>query len=173
MGADIVAAAGHKWLLGTWGAGFLYVSDDVIDTLNSRTIGYRGVVTPTNEAYEFKPGARRFEIGTTNPAPYVALQTDIETLDEIGFGTVESRIQQLITRLIDGIRDDRILSPMSPESGLITINVDDPTTTVERLKESNIVIRSLSDLDAIRASVNVFNTEENIETLLAELKNTW
>jgi selenocysteine lyase/cysteine desulfurase len=172
-GADIVAAAGHKWLLGTWGAGFLYVSDDVIDILNPRTIGYRGVVTPTDETYEFEPGARRFEIGTTNPAPYVALQTAIETLDEIGLDTVESRIQQLTTRLVNGVPDDRLLSPTSPESGLVTIDVDDPATTVDRLKEANIVIRSLPVPDAIRASIHVFNTKKDIEMLLAELENTW
>ena len=171
-GADIVAAAGHKWLLGTWGAGFLYVSDDVIDTLNPRTIGYRGVITPTDETYEFEPGAQRFEIGTTNPAPYVALQTAIETLDEIGLGTAESRIQQLTTRLVNGVPDDRLLSPTSPESGLVTIDVDDPSTTVDHLKEANIIVRSLPDPDAIRASVHVFNTQEDIETLLVELKNT-
>lgn len=49
----------------------------------------RGVVAAAEtfvEHHEFEPGARRFEIGTTNPAPYVALQTAIETLDEIGLG---------------------------------------------------------------------------------------
>lgn len=171
-GADIVAAAGHKWLLGTWGVGFLYVSDGVIDILNPRTIGYRGVVTPIDETYEFKPGARRFEIGTTNPAPYIALQTTIETLDKIGLGAVESRIHRLTTRLIDGIPNDRLLSPASPESSLVTIDIDDSAAAVERLKEANIVVRSLADPDAIRASVHVFNIEDHIETLLAELENT-
>jgi cysteine desulfurase/selenocysteine lyase len=147
------------------------VSDDVIDTLEPRTIGYRGVVTPTDETYEFEPSARRFEIGTTNPAPYVALQTAIETLDEIGLDTVESRIQQLTTRLVNGVPDDRLFSSTSPASGLVTIDVDDPATAVDRFKETNIIIRSLPDPDAIRASLHVFNTQEDIETLLEELSN--
>ncbi len=170
-GADVVAAAGHKWLLGNWGAGFLYVSDEVIETLNPRIIGYRSVVDPTEETYEFEPGARRFEIGTVNPAPYVALQTAIETLEEIGLDAIESRIQRLATHLADGVPDDRLLSPSDPESGLVTIDVDDPATTVDRLKAAGIVVRSLPDPDAIRASVHVFNTEDDIETLLAALED--
>jgi selenocysteine lyase/cysteine desulfurase len=65
------------------------------------------------------------------------------------------------------------LSPTSPESGLVTIDVDDPAKAVDRLKEANIIIRSLPDPDAIRASLHVFNTQEDIETLLEELSNAW
>ena len=65
--------------------------------------------------------------------------------------------------------DADLEEPPEPE----TIDVDDPSTTVDHLKEANIVIRSLPDPDAIRASIHLFNTQEDIETLLTELKNTW
>jgi selenocysteine lyase/cysteine desulfurase len=38
-GADAVAAAGHKWLLGLWGAGFLYVEESAASTSWSGTAG--------------------------------------------------------------------------------------------------------------------------------------
>jgi selenocysteine lyase/cysteine desulfurase len=65
------------------------------------------------------------------------------------------------------------LSPTSPESGFVTIDVDDPSTTVDHLKEANIVTGSHPDPDAIRASIHGFNTQEDIETFLTELRNTW
>nr|WP_199722482.1 aminotransferase class V-fold PLP-dependent enzyme [Haloarcula sp. Atlit-47R] len=66
-GADAVAAAGHKWLLGLWGGGFLYVNGDVADSLHPRTVGYRSVETPTADPFEYAEGARRFEVGPANP----------------------------------------------------------------------------------------------------------
>lgn len=172
-GADIVAAAGHKWLLGTWGGGHLYVDADVAETLAPRVIGYRGVVTQSDDSYEFHSGAARFEVGTTNPAPYVALQTAIETLNELGIERVESRIRRLASRLVDGIPADRLLSPRPPESGLVTIDVNDPEATVSRLQEAGLVVRSLPEPNAIRASVHVFNTEDDVDALLKALENEW
>ncbi|MFB6104986.1 MAG: aminotransferase class V-fold PLP-dependent enzyme [Halobacteriaceae archaeon] len=172
-GADIVAAASHKWLLGHWGAGYLYVDNDVAETLSPRAIGYRGVVTPTDAEYEYKPGAHRLEIGTTNPAPYAATQAAIETLEAIGLPRIDAHIEDLATRLADGIPDERLLSPATPESGLVTIDVDDPTATVDRLKDDDIVIRELPDPDAVRASVHVFNTAGDIDRLLTALESEW
>ena len=168
-GADFVAAAGHKWLLGTWGGGFLYVRDEVVDQLDPRAIGYRGVVQPTAQPYEFEPGAARLEVGTTNPAAHVALQAAMETLDDVGLSTVERRIGRLADRLVDGIPDDRLLSPDTPESGLVTVAVDDPETTVDRLREAGIVVRSLPAPDAIRASVHAVNTSAEIDAFLDRL----
>ncbi len=37
-GADAVAAAGHKWLLGLWGGGFLYVDRTDVDSLLPSTV---------------------------------------------------------------------------------------------------------------------------------------
>lgn len=172
-GADAVAAAGHKWLLGTWGAGYLYVDPTFAEELHPRALGYRGVVTPTDEEYELKSGAARLEIGTTNPAPYVALQTAIETMSEIGIETVESRVHDLASSLSERIPDDQLLSPTTPESGLVTIDVADPEGTVERLKEQGIVIRPLPDPDAVRASLHVFNTERDVELLLDALEGEY
>jgi selenocysteine lyase/cysteine desulfurase len=172
-GADAVAAAGHKWLLGTWGAGYLYVDEAFAEELHPRALGYRGVVTPTDETYELKPGAPRLEVGTTNPAPYVALQTAIETMGELGFETIESRIHDLASTLSAAVPDDHLLSPATPESGLVTIDVADPEGTVERLQERGIVIRPLPDPDAVRASVHVFNTEQDVQLLLDALEDEY
>jgi len=172
-GADVVAAASHKWLLGHWGAGYLYVDADVAATLTPRAIGYRGVTTPTDAEYEFKPGAHRLEIGTTNPAPYAAAQAAIDTLETIGLDAIEARIERLATRLADGVPDTNLLSPESPETGLVTIDVPDPTATVDRLHEAGIVIREVPDPNAVRASVHVFNTEADIDRLITALEPEW
>lgn len=172
-GADIVAAAGHKWLLGLWGGGFLYVNNDVADTLAPRSVGYRSVETPTADVLEFKSGARRFEIGSANPAPHVALREAVDVIDEVGVNHIADRIQQLTRQLVENIPEDRLYSPSTPESGLVAIDVNDPETTVERLASDGIVVRSLHEPAAIRASIHAVNTTHDVDQLLDALRPEW
>jgi len=166
-GADFVACASHKWLLGPWGAGMLYVSEDVVTDLEPDHVGYLSV-TDSNGDYEFKPNAHRFEMGTTAPAPYVGLRAAIETIDAVGIGTIESHIQELTDRLKAGL-GDRLLGPEAYESGLVTFAVDDPEATVERLAEAGIQIRAIPSPEAVRASLHVFNTAGDVDALLDAL----
>ena len=172
-GADVVAAAGHKWLLGLWGGGFLYVDRDVAGGLEPRTVGYRSVETPTAAEPEFATGARRFEIGSANPAPHVALRESIRTISDIGLDRIENRVQALAGRLASGVPDERLLSPSAPESGLVTIDVDSPSETVERLRADGFVVRALPSPDAIRVSVHAVNTAAEIDALLDALAVDW
>jgi cysteine desulfurase/selenocysteine lyase len=165
--ADFVVGAGHKWLLGPWGAGFLSIKDSVEAELTPAQVGYRSVVDPTAQSPEFKSGAARFEVGTTNIGPYVGLQAAIETIESVGMDTIEDRIALLTNRLKDGL-GERCLSPPSYESGLVTFSADDSEELVERLKDDDIYVRALPfPDDAVRVSVHAYNTEEDIDALLA------
>jgi len=168
-GADAVAAAGHKWLLGLWGGGFLYVDREAARTLAPRTVGYRSVETPTADPFEYAAGARRFEVGSANPAPHVALAEAIATVSAMGVGRIEDRIHGLAARLTDAVPSERVLSPSTPESGLVTVDVDDPEATVDRLAGEGIVVRSLPEPSAVRASVHAVNTEREVDRLAAAL----
>ncbi|MFW5917923.1 MAG: aminotransferase class V-fold PLP-dependent enzyme [Haloferacaceae archaeon] len=172
-GADAVAAAGHKWLLGLWGGGFLYVDREVAETLAPRTVGYRSVEDAGADPYEFAAGARRFEVGSANPAPHVALREAIDAIEEVGVDRIADRIRELVAYLREGIPDARLHSPAIPESGLVTIDVDDPDRTVERLAAEGIVVRSLPEPDAIRASVHAVNAKRDLDRLLEALEPEW
>ena len=168
-GADFVAGAGHKWLLGPWGAGMLYVARDVADAMAPAQVGYRSVKETGADRPEFKAGAPRFEVGTTNPAPYAGLARAIEVIEGIGYGAVRDRIERLTDRLKEGL-GDRLLSPRAFESGLVTFAVDgDPGAVVERLAAEDIVVRSLPFPEGVRASVHAFNTEADVDALLDAL----
>jgi len=167
-GADFVAAAGHKWLLGPWGAGFLYVDRAVADRLTPGVAGYRSVVDPSADDLELAAGAPRLEVGTTSPAPYRGLIAAIDTVEAIGDDTITGRIERLTDRLKAGL-GDRLLSPRAYESGLVTFTADDPEGLVDRLADEGIHIRSLPYPDAVRASVHVFNTAADVDALLDAL----
>ncbi|WP_254544332.1 aminotransferase class V-fold PLP-dependent enzyme [Halomarina pelagica] len=166
--ADFAAGAGHKWLLGPWGAGFLHVREEAIDDLRPAMVGYRSVEEPDADEPTLKPGAARLEVGTTNPAPYVGLRAAMDLIESVGLDAIESHVAGLAERLADGL-GDRYLGPADPESGLVAFEVDDPEATVERLAAEGIVVRSLPHPDAVRASLHVFNTESDVEALLDAL----
>ena len=172
-GADAVAAAGHKWLLGLWGGGFLYVDRDAVSDLAPRTVGYRSVEAPDADPFEYAAGARRFEVGSANPAPHVALREAVDAIDAVGVGEIQDQIREHVERLIESVPANRLLTPTTPESGLVTVDVDDPEATVERLAAEGIVIRSLSKPEAVRASIHAVNTVRDIDRLAEALEPEW
>jgi len=120
------------------------------------------------DEYSVRSGARQLEIGTTSLAPHVALATAIETIESVGLDTIQSRIERLTDRLKTGL-GDRCLSPTASESGLVTFTADHPDALVDRLHQEGIVIRAIPEPDAVRASIHVFNTADDVDRLLAAL----
>jgi cysteine desulfurase/selenocysteine lyase len=169
-GADMVAAAGHKWLLSTWGSGILYVESSFADSLEPQDIGYRSVVTPTADDFEYKSGAPRFEVGTVNGAPYAALQQAIRMVEAVGVDTIRNRIQQLTDRLKAGFPQERLRSPKSFESGLVSVVSGDPEAAVDRLRSQDIVVRALPIGETVRVSLHAVNTTSDVDALVEGLQ---
>lgn len=167
-GADFVAASGHKWLLGPWGSGILYVDSAHLDALDPGRVGYFSVVDPASGVCEFHPEARRFELGTTAIGPYAGLEAAIETIEAVGLSTIQARIERLTDRLKAGL-GDRLLGPREYESGLVSFAADDPAATVSRLADAGVRIREIPEPHACRASVHAFNSAEDVDRLLAAL----
>ena len=170
-GADVVVASGHKWLLGPWGTGFMWLSEAARQALRPTWIGPRGVEDMDAAGYDYRDEAAMFELTTTPVAVYRGLQAAIETIESVGVGTVRDRIERLTDRLKAGIDDDRLLSPREYESGLVSIEVEDPDDAVERLREAGIVVRSIPDPACLRASVHAFNTESEVDRLVAAVRD--
>jgi selenocysteine lyase/cysteine desulfurase len=167
-GADAVAAASHKWLLGVWGGGFLYVDPGFARSLVPAQVGYMSLEDSYAEPMDLYPDARRFEVGTVSPTPYAALVEAIETIEELGYGTITDRVEALTDRLKSGL-EGGLVSPRAFESGVVSFTVDDPEATVERLESEGIYVRSLPQADTVRASLHAFNTPEDVDALLGHL----
>ena len=170
-GADFIAGSGHKWLLGPWGAGFLYVDRGALAELQPQRIGYFGVDLETMDGndYEYEPDASRFELGTDAVAAYAGLMAGIETIESVGFSTIQQRVQRLTDQLKQGL-GERLLSPDEYESGLVAFNTDDPDGLVDRLAAAGIQIRSIPEPHACRVSLHVYNSADDVEALLAALE---
>lgn len=161
-GAEYVVAPAHKWLLGPWGAGFLYVSEDAPVEAQTR-VGYKSAVSP-NESATLRDDARRFEVSTSSPGVLAGARAAVETVRSVGVGFVEERIARLVERLEDRLGDRH----RTTGGGLVRFADPTPEETVARLKEDGVVVRSLPNGD-LRASVHVFNTSDDVDRLAEAL----
>ncbi len=99
MAIDLLAAPGHKGLLGPQGTGFLYVRDG----LQLTPLIYGG--TGGNSHSEFPPEQfpERLEAGTVNTPGLAGLKAGIEFLNEVGLASIRARESELLEQLISGL----------------------------------------------------------------------
>lgn len=93
--------------------------------------------------------------------------------DEVGVDRVADRIHRLAGRLADAVPNERLHSPVTPKSGLVTVGVDTPDPTVERLASEGVVVRALPTPNAIRAPAHAVNTPSEVDRLLDALESEW
>jgi selenocysteine lyase/cysteine desulfurase len=107
-GADLVAAAGYKWMLGPYGTGATYVAPALRERLRVRGAGWMNVArahefnTLGDYALEWRPGARRFD--AYEPACFLNLYPWKASLEYLlalpgGVETVFVHAQALLARV--------------------------------------------------------------------------
>jgi selenocysteine lyase/cysteine desulfurase len=173
MKIDGLACAGHKWMMAGYGAGFVYVSRDLL-TRAPRGLGWRSVKDPfsfNNRAGIPVAAARRYELGCPAFPGIFALGAAVSYLDGIGRHQIQTRILQLNTALTSSlIHDDfEVLSPSGAgRSGQTLVAFDEPGEVTAFLRARGIMVTQKPE--GIRISTHFFNNEEDIAKLLIALK---
>jgi cysteine desulfurase / selenocysteine lyase len=182
LGADFLAADGHKWLLGPEGCGILYVRASLAPQLHPNVVGWMNMVDAGNYGdyrFELLPDARRFEPGSYNMPGIFALGASLGLLLEVGAGAVWRRIEALTAHLCAGLasRGYRVLSPRGDgeRSGIVSFAPPDPDLRgtpplpemVERLEQKGVVIALREG--RLRASPHFYNGTEQLDRLLDAL----
>jgi cysteine desulfurase family protein len=98
---DLLAAPGHKGLLGPTGTGFLYVAPGVEDDLRLLRLGGTGTRSESDLPPDDLP--ERFEAGNLNVPGIVGLAAGIAFLRQRGLDRVAEHERQLMRQLIDGL----------------------------------------------------------------------
>jgi cysteine desulfurase / selenocysteine lyase len=189
-----LACGGHKWLNAPYGCGFLYVNGEALTRLKMPIAGYLSVQDPPGgwgeyfqdpnmapvKDYYFARSARRFEGGgTANYPGAVGLCASLKMIDDLGVDRIYKHIFALTERLIEGI--DRLgltlVTPRSEQhrSGIVTFSVGSAEDNVRVMhallaKRVLVSVRYTSQVGGIRVSCHFYNSEEDIDALLAELE---
>jgi cysteine desulfurase / selenocysteine lyase len=109
---DGFATSTSKGLLGLYGFGFLYVSENWIDRMVPAYLSRPAVAMETDDHsamgdrdYNLQPDSRRFEVGSYNLAGAYAADASLSLLLELGPQAIEDRVLRLSTRLNTGFAD--------------------------------------------------------------------
>ena len=114
--ADLVAAPGHKGLLGPLGSGILYVDPKLESELMPIRQGGTGTQSETDVQPETLPD--RFESGNLNVPSLLGLQAGMAYLAEQGVPTISDHEQQLAERLRQGLSEIKGVQLFGPQSAL-------------------------------------------------------
>jgi cysteine desulfurase / selenocysteine lyase len=178
MQIDYLSADGHKWLLGPEGAGIFYCRRELIERTRPASIGWMNVVDALdygNYNYTFRPDAGRYECGTHNVPGLLAFKASVDLLTGVGVEAVSSRLKSLTDRLIAGLRDRgyHVVSSRgwNDWSGIVSFTAKDPSQHQSIWKSLRTDQRTELALreGRLRASPHFYNTEEQVDRLVARL----
>ena len=177
---DFLATSCYKWLLGPCGAGFLYVKKDLIKEHCPTFVGWASVKREIFETADLwnntelilSDTASRFEIGTPSCLSYVGASSALKMILEYGIDRIEDRIGELIDYLIGRLEEEDfdLQTPKDPSnrSGIINFKISDPIKKVEELREKGVIVSAR--MNGIRVSPHFYNTKEEIEEFIEQLK---
>lgn len=174
MNIDLLAADGHKWLLGPEGAGFLYVRREVMEQVRPAILGWNSVINPQdygNYDLTLKPDATRYECGTLTIPAFLALLASAELLDAVGVPFISQRLRTLGDRLIEGVsrKGWQVISPRNGDrwSGGVSMvhpHIDLKAEAVRLRREYKIELAVREG--RLRATPHFYNTESEIDLLI-------
>ena len=183
LDVDFLCFSGHKMLAPT-GIGVLYGKKRLLEEMKPYQLGGGMISSVTKEdvSYERPPG--KFEAGTPNIAGAVGLAAAVEYLEDIGMDEVESHDRHLSGLMHDRLEALEEVDVISPkESMLVSFSVDTahPHDVAEILNSHDVAVRAgnhcaqplMEKLDVngtVRASPYIYNTEEDVEELVAAVK---
>jgi selenocysteine lyase/cysteine desulfurase len=174
---DFLATHAAKWMLGPIGAGFLYVRRDRLPAVDPVMTGWRSVVD-RDDYFRYDSPLRdtgeRLEPGSPNHVGLIGMAAAIDLLLSVSLDQIEARILALTDCLIAGLRASgcEITSPVArrrERSGIVCFRhpAVETATLAGRLQEAGVIVSLRGDV--IRVSPHFYNTEEEVERLLAVL----
>lgn len=185
MDCDFYAFSGHK-MCGPTGIGVLYGKRELLENMEPIEYGGEMIDFVYLEDSTWKELPYKFEGGTPIIAGAVGLGAAIDFLQEIGLESIERHEKQLVKSALEqmqAIGGVSIYGPTVDRSSLITFNVDNvhPHDLATVLDSYGIAVRAghhcaqplmrhLQVTASARASFYLYNTEEDVDALVAGLK---
>lgn len=189
IGAHLVAAPGHKALLGPLGIGLLYIAPGVERQLNSTRQGGTGTQSENDVQPDSLPD--KYESGNHNVPAIVGLGVAVKELRAKGLDAIQHHGQTLLARLLEGLAEIPQLTLYGPadtqrQSSILSVSVTgyDPQEVATLLDASySIQVRAglhcaplMHDAlgtracgGTVRMSLGQFNTPEQIEIVVASM----
>jgi selenocysteine lyase/cysteine desulfurase len=177
MGIDFGSTATYKWLMGERGFGFLYVREDLQNSVVPTTrYGHRQIAKfdRVGITWEPLPGAARYETGTFPNSLALCSYTSLQYIERLGLTNIRSHARQLTDRLQKELpaMGYPSVTPAGNETPIVAFQLKDAAATAKKLQQGRITATIIPDEQRLRLAVSVFNTQEDIDRLLSALSAT-
>ncbi len=188
IGCHILSGTGRKFLRGPRGTGFLYVSDEIVETLEPPFVDLLAATWNDTGSYTLAEGALRFENWESYIAGRLGLAEAVRYATRLGLPAIEKRVTALGAALREGlskiegvmVRDlgakrcgivsfDKAgeePAVLAARLGRKSINISTSTAAYARL---DLAARGLSSV--ARASLHYYNTDAEIERFCAAVQD--
>jgi selenocysteine lyase/cysteine desulfurase len=181
LGCDFYASSGHKWLCGPKGTGILYIRKEMLDIWHPTHVGAYSEEAYILEKQIFKHqrSAKSVEYATRNTPTIMGIGASLDFFDAIGIDNIAARGRALAAHLQEQLSKNgkvKLLTPLDPglSGSIVTFKIMGDKKSysdyVTQIKEQyNIRLRPVGEhgLNAIRASLHIFNTFEQVDRLVA------
>jgi selenocysteine lyase/cysteine desulfurase len=172
---DILACGGQKWLLSPWGAGFVYVRQELATTLDPPMVSWMAARGTddfgklTDYDFEWRDDARRYEFVTLPFQDFAGMNSSLELFMELGPARVAAHITGLADEVVSWSQDARVplVTPTdrSRRAGIVCVKPRDAASVSARLREAGVV-HSYRE-GGIRLSPHIYNTSDEIRRALS------
>lgn len=186
---DFLAFSGHK-LYAEFGSGVLYAKRSLIEKMPPFLYGGSMIEFVGEQTSEFKAGGAKYEGGTLDTAAIHSLQLSIDFLKELGLDALHTYTEGLHRSLVDALKGldfvDVYYTDADRRSPTVAFNVKNVHShdTSYILDEHHVMVRSghhctqplmeyMGINSCCRASLGIYNTQEDIDALAAALKKVY
>jgi selenocysteine lyase/cysteine desulfurase len=173
MEVDAYVSGTLKYLLGPPGVAFMYVREDLADSLVPSVTGWFGQRNPF--AFDVKlldpaPGTRRFESGTPPIPSIYGAMAGAKLLQDVGLTTVADEVRRLTQALIRGVGElgIKIKTPEESVGPLVVLQAPQADRLVKLLGEHGVICSSRHD--GLRISLHAYNTLDEVTSVLRLLE---
>ena len=172
---DILISSTHKWILGVHGGCIVGIPDK-----DKAITTYAGGWFHLENAFESdrfertvrKEGAPSFSVGMPNYAAIYALNAALSYIESVGVAAIAAHANPLVAQLETGLQELGH-QPMCPQregsySGILAIQHDRTDDIHARLEAAEIHV--MNHAGRLRMALHGYNTPEDVEKFLSELK---
>jgi selenocysteine lyase/cysteine desulfurase len=170
---DVLVTTSYKGLLGPFGAGILFVNQELCRDLKPIYAGWRSTPIPYDldaTQLRFAEAARKFEFGTMSYSSVVGLAESMKYIRELGHDDVSRSIMSVTQEFISSLRNNQSLPSHSlvtsgdkgHHASIVSVRFKqlDNAAIAKNLVEHNIIVSHR--FNGVRFSFEIYNTKQDI-----------
>lgn len=174
---DFLIGGTQKWLMTSQGLSYFYITEELQNKLVQESVGWTSVKDENNFLnynLELKDTAERFQNGTVNVLGVCLLDASLDLFLEAEIQNIEKEIKNNSIYLINNLSEIGVIPLLknidrNNLSGIVSFYHEKNKELYDYLNKKNIITSMREGF--IRLSPHFYNTKEEIEVVLDEIKN--